>query len=88
MTLERAIDVSVLPYTTEIRDTVYVDAGERETLIKVGLWDQPYTPTSLAAAMDAAGVEIGLIRAQDFGVSTVSYEAAARSASSVSTTGP
>ncbi len=38
--------------------------------------------------MDAAGVEIGLIRAQDFGVSTVSYEAAARSASSVSTTGP
>ena len=69
-----AIDVSVLPYTREIRDSVYVDAGERETLIKVGLWDQPYTPPALVSAMDDAGVEFGLIPAQDFGVSAVGYD--------------
>ncbi len=44
MTLERAIDVSVLPYTTEIRDTVYVDAGERETLTRSDSGISPTRP--------------------------------------------
>ena len=69
-----AIDVSVLPYTQEIRDTVYVQAGEGETLVKVGLWDRPYTPAALVSAMDEAGVKLGLIPAQDFGISAVEYE--------------
>ena len=72
-----AIDISVLPFTQAIRDDVYVGAGERETLVKVGLWDKPYTADELVADMDASGIAAGLIPAQNFGVSAVSYEAVA-----------
>ncbi len=80
-----AIDISVLPFTQPIRDDVYVSAGERETLIKVGLWDKPYAADELVEDMDASGIAAGLIPAQDFGVSAVSYEAVAEIVSAAPT---
>lgn len=81
----RAIDISVLPFTQAIRDDVYVAAGERETLIKVGLWDKPYAAVELVADMDASAVAAGLIPAQNFGVSAVPYDAVAEIASAAPT---
>ena len=81
----RAIDISVLPFTAQVRDDVYVGAGERETLIKVGLWDKTYSPDELAADMDISGIAAGLVPAQNFGVSAVSYETVAEIAAAAPT---
>ena len=76
----RAIDLSVLPFTHEVKAGPYSLAkGEKvkDSLSKIGVWDRSFTASQLIEQMDAAGIEKALIPAQVAGTWEVAYETVA-----------
>ena len=75
-----ADDLSVLPFTHEVKAGPYVaPAGERveDSLTKLGVWDRSFSAAQLLEWMDAAGIEKALIPAQVAGTWEVAYETVA-----------
>jgi predicted TIM-barrel fold metal-dependent hydrolase len=80
MTTYVADDLSVLPFTHEVKAGPYVDPPRetvRDSLSKLGVWDRSFSPDELIEWMDAAGIEKALIPAQVAGTWQVSYETVA-----------
>jgi predicted TIM-barrel fold metal-dependent hydrolase len=71
----RAIDLTVFPFTPEMKSRLYEDDPVlREPMEHLGIWNKDFTPADLVADMDAAGVEKVLIPAQSGGSWEVPYE--------------
>jgi predicted TIM-barrel fold metal-dependent hydrolase len=72
------IDISCLPMTIDIRDTVYRANEElRRSFIASGIWDRAFTPEHLIDLLDSAGVQQVLMPAQAAGDWEVGYDVVA-----------
>jgi predicted TIM-barrel fold metal-dependent hydrolase len=71
----RAIDLTVLPFTTEVRDEIYDSNPElREGFQRSAMWDKAFSASQLVGLMDEAGVEKVLVSAHTGGEWAVPYE--------------
>jgi hypothetical protein len=71
----RAIDLTVLPFTTEVRDKIYNSNPElREGFQRSAMWDKSFAASQLVELMDEAGVERVLVSAHTGGEWAVPYE--------------
>jgi predicted TIM-barrel fold metal-dependent hydrolase len=71
----RAIDLTVLPFTYEVRDGVYDRNPEvREGFQRSAMWDKAFSASELIELMDEAGVEKALIAAHTGGEWMVEYD--------------
>ena len=75
-----ADDLSVLPFTHEVKAGPYVDPPRekvRDSLAKLGVWDRSFSPEQLIEWMDKAGIQKALLPAQVAGTWQVAYETVA-----------
>jgi predicted TIM-barrel fold metal-dependent hydrolase len=71
----RAIDLTVLPFTVEVRDEVYDLSPElREGFQRSAMWDKAFSADQLIRLMDEAGIEKALVSAHTGGEWMVEYE--------------
>ncbi|MHB1469084.1 MAG: amidohydrolase family protein [Solirubrobacteraceae bacterium] len=72
---ERIIDISVLPFTHEMKATRYEESEAlKQGFIASGVWERPYSVAELIAMFDQAGVEVGLLCAHTGGEWSIDYE--------------
>jgi uncharacterized protein len=75
----RAIDLTVLPFTREVRDEIYATSPQlREGFERSAMWDRPFSASELIELMEEAGVEKALVSAHTGGEWAVPYEQVVR----------
>ena len=81
MTAPDIVDISCLPATVEVRDTIYVKSPQLQgSFRRDGTWDRAYVLSDLIALMDAGRIERVLVPAHTGGEWAVAYEAVAEMA--------
>jgi hypothetical protein len=63
-----AVDLTVLPFAPEVRDTSYAHSAElRLGFERSAIWERPFSPAQLLERMEEAGVETVIVSAHTGG---------------------